>query len=126
MDVIATRAWRHDMTTTTDRVPVLQGTLDMLILKTLAWGPKHGFGVLHHIENVTGERLHVEEGALYPALHRMHKKGWLEAEWGLSENNRRARFYRLTSAGEKELRRQVVEWSRLVHVISMVLGDAVA
>jgi len=114
------------MTSTTKRVPVLQGTLDMLILKTLAWGPKHGFGVLHHIENVTGERLHVEEGALYPALHRMHRKGWLDAEWGVSENNRRARFYRLSEAGEAELHRQVGEWSQLVRVISMVLGESPA
>lgn len=114
------------MTAKTEQVPVLQGTLDMLILKTLAWGPKHGFGVLHHIEEVTGERLHVEEGALYPALHRMHRKGWLDAEWGVSENNRRARFYRLSDDGETELRRQVSEWSQLVRVISMVLGDAPA
>jgi len=114
------------MTSKTEQVPVLQGTLDMLILKTLAWGPKHGFGILHHIEEVTDERLHVEEGALYPALHRMHRKGWLDAEWGVSENNRRARFYRLSDDGETELRRQVSEWSQLVRVISMVLGDAAA
>jgi transcriptional regulator len=109
-----------------EQVPVLQGTLDMLILKTLAWGPQHGFGVLRHLEQVTGEALHVEEGALYPALHRMHRKGWLEAEWGLSENNRRARYYRLSSAGEKELRQQVRDWSRMVRVISLVLGGAPA
>ena len=109
-----------------DTVPVLQGTLDMLILKTLAWGPKHGFGVLRHLEQVTGEALQVEEGALYPALHRMHRKGWLEAEWGLSENNRRARYYRLSTAGERELRRQVTDWSRTVHVISLVLNGTPA
>lgn len=104
-----------------DTVPVLQGTLDMLILKTLAWGPQHGFGILRHIETVTGEELHVEEGALYPALHRMHRKGWLEAEWGVSENNRRARYYRLSTEGERELRRQVRDWGRVVRVISLVL-----
>lgn len=109
------------MPTQLNRVPVLQGTLDMLILKTLAWGPKHGFGILRHIEEVTGETLHVEEGALYPALHRMHRKGWLEAEWGVSENNRRARYYRLSPAGERELRRQVSDWGRIVRVISLVL-----
>ena len=109
-----------------DTVPVLQGTLDMLILKTLAWGPKHGFGVLRHIEEVTGEELHVEEGALYPALHRMHRRGWLEAEWGLSENNRRARYYRLSSEGESALRQQVKDWSRMVRVISLVLEGAPA
>ena len=104
-----------------EAVPVLQGTLDMLILKTLAWGPKHGFGILRHIEQVTGEELHVEEGALYPALHRMHRRGWLEAEWGLSENNRRARYYRLSSEGESALREQVKDWGRMVRVISLVL-----
>ena len=109
-----------------ETVPVLQGTLDMLILKTLAWGPNHGFGVLRHIEQVTGEELHVEEGALYPALHRMHRRGWLEAEWGLSENNRRARYYRLSSEGEKALRTQVRDWSRTVRVISRVLEGAPA
>ena len=109
-----------------EQVPVLQGTLDMLILKTLAWGPQHGFGVLRQLEQVTGEALHVEEGALYPALHRMHRKGWLEAEWGLSENNRRARYYRLSTAGERELRRQVTDWSRTVHVISLVLNGTPA
>jgi transcriptional regulator len=109
-----------------EQVPVLQGTLDMLILKTLAWGPQHGFGVLRHLEQVTGEALHVEEGALYPALHRMHRKGWLEAEWGLSENNRRARYYRLSSEGEKELRQQVRDWRRMVRVIGLVLEGAPA
>ena len=104
-----------------ETVPVLQGTLDMLILKTLAWGPKHGFGILRHIEQVTGEELHVEEGALYPALHRMHRRGWLEAEWGLSENNRRARYYRLSSEGESALREQVKDWGRMVRVISLVM-----
>jgi transcriptional regulator len=109
-----------------EKVPVLQGTLDMLILKTLAWGPKHGFGILRHIEQVTSEELHVEEGALYPALHRMHRRGWLEAEWGLSENNRRARYYRLSSAGERALREQVNYWGRMVWVISLVLQDVQA
>lgn len=109
-----------------EAVPVLQGTLDMLILKTLAWGPKHGFGILRQIEQVTGEELHVEEGALYPALHRMHRRGWLEAEWGLSENNRRARYYRLSSEGESALREQVKDWGRMVRVISLVLEGAPA
>jgi len=109
-----------------EAVPVLQGTLDMLILKTLAWGPNHGFGILRHIEQVTGEQLHVEEGALYPALHRMHRRGWLEAEWGLSENNRKARYYRLSPEGQKALREQVRDWSRMVRVISSVLEGAPA
>lgn len=107
-----------------EKVPVLQGTLDMLILKTLAWGPNHGFGILRHIEQVTGEELRVEEGALYPALHRMHRRGWLEAEWGVSENNRRARYYRLSPAGQRALRQQVTDWDRTVRVIALVLEGA--
>ena len=104
-----------------DSVPVLQGTLDMLILKALAWNPNHGFGILRQLEQVTGEELRIEEGALYPALHRMHARGWVEAEWGVSENNRRARFYRLSAAGEHELRKRVSDWRRIVRVTSRVL-----
>lgn len=109
-----------------ESVPVLQGTLDMLILKALAWNPNHGFGILRHLEDVTGEELRVEEGALYPALHRMQARGWLEAEWGVSENNRRARFYRLSAAGEQELRKRVTDWQRIVRVISLVLEGSPA
>lgn len=103
------------------RVRVLQGTLDLLVLKTLAWGPNHGFGILRHLETVTREGLIVEEGALYPALHRMRERGWIEGEWGKTENNRRALFYRLTARGRAELLRQQAEWSRLVDVMSLAL-----
>jgi len=106
------------------RVRVLQGTLELLILKTLAWEPNHGFGILRHLETVTCERLIVEEGALYPALHRMRERGWIEGEWGKSENNRRALFYRLTARGRAELRRRHAEWSRLVEVMTLALAPA--
>ncbi len=102
-------------------VRVLQGTLELLILKTLAWEPNHGFGILRHLEIVTRERLIVEEGALYPALHRMRERGWIEGEWGKTENNRRALFYRLTPEGRAELRRQHAHWSRLVEAMTRVL-----
>lgn len=106
------------------QVRVLQGTLDLLILKTLAWEPNHGFGILRHLETVTRERLIVEEGALYPALHRMRERGWIEGEWGRTENNRRALFYRLTPRGRAELRCQHAEWSRFVEVMALALEPA--
>jgi len=89
------------LTVPTDSIDLLQGTLDLLILKTLSWGPTHGYGVARWIQQITGDVLHVEEGSLYPALHRLEKREWIDSEWGLSENNRRARFYRLTRARHK-------------------------
>src|SRR6185437_11043288 len=85
---------------------LLQGTLDLLILKTLTWGPRHGYAVASWIRDTTEQRLQIEEGALYTALHRMEKRGWLEADWGLSENNRKAKFYQLTAQGRRQLRAQ--------------------
>ena len=84
------------------RLPVQYGTLDMLIMRTLSWGENHGFGILRHLELTSDDELHVEEGALYPALHRMEGRGWIQAEWGRSENNRQAKFYRLTPKGQRE------------------------
>ena len=103
------------------KAELLQGTLDMLILKALARGPQHGYSVARWIQSTTDNALTVEEGSLYPALHRMHRRGWLEAEWGLSENNRRARYYRLSIDGEKALRTQVKDWGRMVQVIARFL-----
>src|SRR5438445_11453762 len=88
---------------TTATPDVLQGTLDRLILKTLARGPQHGYGIVCHIQQVSDEVLRVEEGSLYPALHRIEQAGWISSEWGTSENNRRAKYYRLTAAGRKQL-----------------------
>jgi transcriptional regulator len=107
-------------------VELLPGTLDLLVLKTLAWGPTHGLGVLRSIENVTHGELLIEEGALYPALHRLEERGWLDAEWGITEKNRRAKFYRLTTAGRRQLAAEVSRWSRYANVVQLVLNAATA
>lgn len=101
---------------------ILQGTLALLVLKTLQRGPMHGWGITLHIQQISNEVLRVEEGSLYPALHRMEQEGWVAAEWGLSENNRRARFYRLTSAGRKQLAEEERSWRKLTHAVSSVLN----
>ena len=103
---------------------LLQGTLDVLILKTLSWGPRHGYAVARWISDTTDDELQIEEGALYTALHRMEKRGWVESEWGLSENNRRARFYQLTAIGRRQLRAKTVLWTRYAHAVFAVLQTA--
>lgn len=103
---------------------LLQGTLDLLILKTLTWGPRHGYAVARWIRDTTGEDLQIEEGALYTALHRMEKRGWIEAEWGLSENNRKAKYYQLTAAGRKQLRAKSANWTRYAQAVFKVLQTA--
>ncbi len=109
------------MTTRTDDLDLLRGTLDLLILKTLSWGPMHGLAVLRWIEETTRQRLQVEEGALYPALHRLEARGWLDAEWGITDRNRRAKFYRLTAAGRRQLAAEVSKWSRYSEAVALVL-----
>jgi transcriptional regulator len=99
----------------------LQGTLELLILKTLASGPLHGYGIAVHIEQVSEDVLRVEEGSLYPALHRMDQQGWISAEWGVTENNRRARYYKLTAAGRKRLAEEEQNWSKLTQAVAKVL-----
>ncbi len=105
-------------------IELMQGTLDLLVLKTLAWGPTHGYGVARQIRERSREVILVEEGALYPALHRMERRGWIQAEWGLSENNRRAKFYELTSAGREQLRRELTTWTRYTEAVARVLSPA--
>jgi PadR family transcriptional regulator PadR len=100
---------------------LVRGTLDLFVLKTLSWGPMHGLAVLQWIERTTGQRLQIEEGALYPALHRMEDRGWLDAEWGHTDAGRRAKFYRLTTAGRKQLTMQLVKWQRYSEAAAMVL-----
>jgi PadR family transcriptional regulator, regulatory protein PadR len=97
---------------------VLQGTIELLVLKRLSQGPMHGYGIATWIETATDEVLRVEEGSLYPALYRMVQKRWIKGEWGLSENNRRAKFYRLTRAGEREFEQQANGWLRLSQAVS--------
>ena len=103
---------------------VLQGTLALLVLKTLAGGPMHGYGITLHIQRVSKDVLRVEEGSLYPALHRMEQEGWIRAEWGTSENNRRARYYRLSEAGRKQLAAEEKNWVRLTEAVAAVLEFA--
>jgi len=100
---------------------LLHGTLDALILKALAGGPRHGYGVARWLEERTDEVLSVEEGSLYPALYRLEKRGWIEAEWGVSELGRRAKFYALTPAGKTQLAAEVREWERFSNAVSRVL-----
>ena len=104
------------------RLELLQGTLDLLILKALSWGPDHGYGVARWIQDQSGDALAVEEGSLYPALHRMTRRGWLAAEWGVSANNRRARYYRLTSVGRRQLVEERAAWGRFSKVVGAVLA----
>ncbi|HJU87979.1 MAG TPA: PadR family transcriptional regulator [Gemmatimonadaceae bacterium] len=102
-------------------IDLLQGTLDLLILKTLSWGPAHGYAIARWIEQLTGEVLQVGEGSLYPALHRLEERDWIQAEWRASENNRRAKFYRLTTQGRAQLRNESDSWARFVDAVSKVL-----
>jgi len=103
---------------------VLQGTLDLLVLKTLARGPMHGYGIAVHIQQVSEEVLRVEEGSLYPALHRIEQAGWISSEWGVSDNNRRAKYYRLTAAGRKQLAKEQENWDQLTRAVAKVLRFA--
>jgi|SRR5262245_15800102 len=106
------------------RLELLQGTLDMLILRTLQWGPRHGHGIGQAIRTQSDDLLKVETGSLYPALHRLVKRGWLKAEWGISEANQRARYYRLTALGKAQLLRERDKWAQLVRAIGLVLDPA--
>lgn len=108
----------------TPPLDVLQGTLDLLILRTLAWQPMHGYGISRWIRQRTGEALSIQDAALYQALRRLERKGWVKAEWGITETNRRARYYTLTSAGKKQLAREVSAWERYAEAVSRVLAPA--
>ena len=103
---------------------LLQGTLDLLILKTLSWGPRHGYSVASWIRQTTDDRLQIEEGALSTALHRMEKRGWLESEWGISDNNRKAKYYQLTAQGRKQLRAKTTVWTEYAGAVFKVLQTA--
>ena len=104
-----------------DESGLLQGTLQLLVLKTLSWGPMHGYGIASWIESATGDVLRVEEGSLYPALYRMTRKGWIKGRWGTSDNNRRARFYELTKESERQLREQSSGWQRLAAAVTQAV-----
>ena len=107
-----------------ERVALLQGTLDLLILKALALEPRHGLGIARRIEQMTGGAFEVGPGSLFPALHRLEEKGWCKGEWGPSESNRRARFYRLTAAGRRQLAEETRSWERVAAAITAALASS--
>jgi PadR family transcriptional regulator, regulatory protein PadR len=102
---------------------MLQGTLDMMVLRTLVMGPAHGHTIAHVIEHTSEDILQVEQGSLYPALHRLEDRGWLQSYWGASENNRKAKFYRLTVAGKKQLTVETGRWRQMARAIGLVMGE---
>lgn len=104
-----------------ERLDLPQGTLDLLILKSLSLGPMHGWAISERIHDVSRETLQVPQGSLYPALHRLERRGWIAAEWGASDNNRRAKYYRLTAAGRRRLGEEVASWQRLADAIGLAL-----
>jgi transcriptional regulator len=104
-----------------NRIELVQGTLDMLILKTLQWGPQHGYGVVQALHAQSGEVLQVETGSLYPALHRLERQGWVRSEWKQTESNQRARFYQITAAGKKQLSADHDRWQQMVEAIASIM-----
>ena len=108
----------------TPDLDLLRGTLDLLVLKTLSWGPMHGLAVLRWIEEVSRRQLLIEEGALYPALHRMEQRRWLDADWGYTDRNRKAKFYRLTPLGRRQLTAELSKWTRYTQAVGFVLDAA--
>lgn len=103
-------------------VDLLQGTLDMLILKAISLGPLHGYGVLLRIQQISGDQLEIQQGSLYPALYRLEHQGWITSEWGESDNNRKAKFYSLTAAGRRRLHSETEKWNRMTVLIAGILG----
>ena len=104
------------------QLDLLQGTLDMLILKAVSLGPLHGYGILLRIQQISKDRLEIQQGSLYPALYRLEHQGWVKSVWGESENNRRAKYYRLTAAGKRKLQSEAEKWNRMADVIAGILG----
>jgi PadR family transcriptional regulator PadR len=105
-----------------EQLDLLQGTLDMLILKAVSLGALHGYGILLRIQQVSKERLEIQQGSLYPALYRLEHRGWITSEWGASENNRKAKYYHLTAAGKRRLQADTDNWNRMAEVIAGILG----
>jgi transcriptional regulator len=108
----------------TEKTDLLQGTLDMLILKIVALGPVHGYGISQRIRQISNEVLNVQQGSLYPALHRLEKRGWLTSDWGDSENGREAKFYKLSAKGRRQLLTEEASWNRLSQAVELILGTA--
>ena len=106
------------------RVELPQGTLDLLILRTLALGPQHGWGISERVQQMSSDVLRIQQGSLYPALHRLERRGWIKARWGTSDNNRRAKYYELTRSGRRQLATERDSWEKLTAAVSQVLGPA--
>ena len=106
-----------------ERVDLPQGTLDLLILKTVALGPKHGWAISERLHQISSATLHIRQGSLYPALHRLERRGWIKAHWGTSDNNRRAKYYELTKRGRTRLETEIAAWRRLSDVVAHVLDN---
>jgi transcriptional regulator len=106
------------------RIDLPQGTLDLLILRTLALGPQHGWGISERVQQTSSDLLRIQQGSLYPALHRLERRGWIKARWGVSENNRRAKYYELTKAGHRQLETETDAWKKLTAAVAQVLGTA--
>jgi PadR family transcriptional regulator PadR len=106
------------------RMDLLQGTLDMLILKAVSLGPLHGYGVLLRIQQISGERLEIQQGSLYPALYRLEHQGWIAGQWGESENKRKAKYYHLTAAGKRRLQTEADKWNRMADMIAGIMNTA--
>ena len=104
------------------QLDLLQGTLDMLILKAVSLGPLHGYGILLRIQQISKDRLEIQQGSLYPALYRLEHQGWIISEWGESENKRKAKYYRLTAAGKRKLQTETENWNRMANVMAGILG----
>ena len=107
-----------------ERIDLPQGTLDLLILRTLALGPQHGWGISERVQQMSSDVLRIQQGSLYPALHRLERRGWIKARWGTSENNRRAKYYELTSTGSRQLAAERDTWKKLTAAVDQVLGTA--
>jgi transcriptional regulator len=107
-----------------EKTELLQGTLDLLILKVVAFGPVHGYGIAQRIRQISNDVLQVQQGSLYPALHRLEKRGWIAAEWGESENSRQARFYKLSAKGRRQLATEEKSWNRLSEAVQLILNTA--
>jgi transcriptional regulator len=107
-----------------DRIDLPQGTLDLLILRTLALEPLHGWGISERVQQMSSDVLRIQQGSLYPALHRLERRGWIKAEWGASDNNRRAKFYELTKTGRRQLAAETDSWQKLTAAVAQILGPA--
>jgi PadR family transcriptional regulator PadR len=107
-----------------DRIDLPQGTLDLLILRTLALGPRHGWGISERVQQTSSDLLRIQQGSLYPALHRLERRGWIKSRWGTSDKNRRAKYYELTKAGRRQFERETDTWKKLTSAVAQVLGTA--